>query len=97
MDSVVTARVKTYLTTRLHRDAYECGTILRVMRSLAQVGGFDVDGRFARAGLAAGPDARIAAGIVNRAVCGSSGSATSEYAMKTVLDRWVERNTPTGM
>ena len=97
MDSLVTARVKTYLMTRLHRDASECGAILRVMRSVAQAGGYDVDRRFARAGLAAGPDARIAAGIVNRALSGSSGSATSEYAIKTVLDRWVTQNPSAGM
>ena len=96
MDSVVAARVRTYLEKKLHRDVYECGTILRVMRSVAQVGGFDVDRRFAGAGLAAGPDARIAADIVGRAMCGSSGAATSEWAIKTTLDRWVERNPTAG-
>jgi len=97
MDSLIEARVKRYLRNVLHRDAYECGAIFFNIRQLARHGGYAVDERFARSGLAAGPEARIAASIVDHALGGGGGSASSRYQIRTQINRWVERTPPMGM
>lgn len=93
MNSIVEERVKGYLRTRLHYDPYACGAILFNMRQAARVAGFGVDERFSRAGLSAGPEARVASGIVGQALGGGKGDAVSAHVMGQVLARWL-RTTP---
>lgn len=93
MNSLVEARVRTFLRNRLYRDAYECGAIMFNIRNCARVAGHDTDRRFAQAGLATGPDSRVASAIVDEATGGGGGNAVSHYEMKAQIDRWV-RNTP---
>lgn len=95
MHAPVDARVERFLTNRLQFKWSDTGTIIERMRSLARVGGFDLDSHFASAGLAAGPEARVAAGIVNYAL-GGGGSAVSEYEMKQWASRWVRTLRPKG-
>ena len=96
MNAIVEARVRTFLQTRLYYDPYDCGAIVFNMRQAARVSGHDLDPRFARAGLGAGPDARIASGIVNHAM-GGGGDTTSEDVMKNTIDRWLQTSSPMGM
>jgi hypothetical protein len=96
MDSIVEAKVKSYLRNRLYCNPYDCGAILNKIRSLARVGGHDLNSRFAHAGLGAGPEARIAASIVDRAM-GGGGAATTEHAIRIAIDRWIRTSPPMGM
>ena len=89
MNSIVEEKVKQYLINELKRPSTECGTIVFRMRSAARTAGFSLNACFGQAGLAAGPDARVASGIVNRALGGGGGGVVSEGIMKNVLDRWV--------
>ena len=73
----------------LKRPTTECGAIVFRMRSAAKTAGFALNAYFGRAGLSAGPDARVASGIVNRALGGGAGDVVSEGVMTHVLDRWV--------
>jgi hypothetical protein len=97
MNSLVEARVRTFLTTRLHRDAYEGGAIMFNIRKLSRVAGHDTDRRFAQAGLATGPDARVASAIVDQATGGGGGGAVSHYEMNQTIDRWVQKTPPMGL
>ncbi len=93
MNSIVEEKVKLFLVNRLMRPVTECGAILFNMRSLARTAGYGLNDCFGRAGLAAGPEARVASGIVNHALGGGGGGVVSEHIMRQVLDRWV-RVTP---
>ena len=97
MNSLVQARVREYLQTRLKCDPFNCGAILFNMRHAARVAGFELDPRFAHAGLSAGPDARVASGIVDRALGGGGGGVVSDHIMRSTLDRWVETTPGMGM
>jgi len=89
MDSVVEERIVSFLQDKFHYRPEQCGAIVPRMRGLARVAGFGLDARFGTAGLAAGPDARVAAGVANRALGGSSGGVVSDDIMKSTLDRWL--------
>jgi len=95
MHAPIDARIERFLTNRLNFKWSDTGTIMERMRTLARAGGFDLDERFASAGLGAGPEARMAAGIVQYAI-GGSGSAVSEYEMKRWASRWVRTLRPKG-
>jgi hypothetical protein len=95
MDSIVEAKVKDYLRNGLHCDAYDCGAIVAKMRSLARMAGHHLGAKFAHAGLGAGPEARIAASIVDRAL-GGGGSATAEHAIRHMIEKWTRSSPPTG-
>lgn len=95
MNSITEAKVKMYLRNELRYDPYNCGTIVESMQSLARAGGFVLDARFGTAALAAGPEARVASGIVQLAM-GEGGSATSKYAIRTEIDRWLRTNPARG-
>jgi hypothetical protein len=97
MDSIVIARVKRYLQERLTCDPYECGAVVFNIRQLARMAGHDLNERFSRAGLGAGPEARIASEIVDRALGGGGGSASSEHHMKLMTQNWVRTTPPMGM
>ena len=73
MNSIVEARVRGYLQYGLQYDPYDCGTIIRNMVDLARAAGHELDDRFAFAGLGAGPENRVASGIVNLALGGGAG------------------------
>lgn len=91
MNSLVEARIGDYLINRLHCNYYDCGTILECMRSLARVSGFTLDEPYRFAGLGAGPEARIASGIVDLALMGG-GAETSEYAIRSQIRDWLIKN-----
>ena len=95
MDSIVEAKVKSYLRNELHCDPNNCGAIVTKMRSLAQMAGHDLNAKFGSAGLGAGPEARVAASIVSRAL-GKSGSATAEKDIRIAIERWVRSSPPMG-
>ena len=96
MDSLVEARVRTFLTTRLHRADTECGAVMFNIRKLARVAGYTTDRRFAQAGLATGPDARVASAIVDAATGGGGGNSVSHYEMNQQIDEWVRKTPPMG-
>ncbi|MBI4719358.1 MAG: hypothetical protein HY763_16305 [Planctomycetes bacterium] len=97
MDSIVEARVARYLRNELQLKAHDTGAVLFRMRTLARVSGHDLDADFASTGLASGPEARIAAGIVDSALGGGRGSATPVHAVRQTLARWVRTTRPMGM
>ena len=88
MNSIVEGRVETFLNSSLHYDPQDCGTIVGAMRALARVVGHDLDERFAHASLGAGPEGRMAAGILGRALH-EGGCETSDDAIKATIDRWL--------
>lgn len=96
MDSLVEARVRSYLRHRLHCKAHDTGAVLYRMRTLARVAGYELSYRFARAGLASGPEGRVAACIVDHALGGGGGSATPEWAIKQTVARWIRTTRPMG-
>ncbi len=96
MDSTAMARIKRYLIERLKCEHQNLGAIVFNMRQLARMGGHELDGRFSRAGLGAGAEARIAAEIVDRAMGGGGGSCSTENDMKLATDRWVRETPPMG-
>ena len=97
MDSIVEAKVRLYLRQRLQCDPYDCGAVVFHVRQLARVSGHALDNRFARAGLGAGPEARIASELVDRAMGGGGGAATSEHHMRLMTDHWIRVSPPMGM
>ena len=88
MNALVETKVRDYLKQTMHYDPYQAGTITYVVRQLAQVVGHGVDERFARVGLGAGPEARVAAAIVDRAL-GGGGCETSMYTIRQHTDHWL--------
>ncbi len=96
MDSTAVARIKRYLVDKLRCEYYDLGAILFNMRQLARMSGYELDERFSRAGLGAGPEARIAAEIVDRSLGGGGGSCSTESELKLMTDRWVRTTRPMG-
>ncbi|MHC4063350.1 MAG: hypothetical protein ACYSUQ_07370 [Planctomycetota bacterium] len=96
MNSIEEAKVRAYLQYELHYDPYECGTIIYCIRSLARMAGHDLDHRFAHTGLGAGPEARVASGILDLAL-GGGGCETAMYTIRTEIDRWLRTTGPKGM
>jgi len=95
MDSVVEAKVKVFLQNWLHYKPHDCGTIVECIRSLARVAGYDLDEEFGDAGLAAGPEAEVASGIVARAL-GSGGAAVTDHQIRNEINGWLRRNPSMG-
>lgn len=95
MNSVVEAKIKDFLILNLKYKANQVGPILDKIDAVAAMSGYDVDERFAAAGLGAGPEARIASRIVDVSLLGG-GSETPEYAMKKEIDDWIKRSKPKG-
>ena len=90
MNAITEAKVKDYLISHWHYNPYDCGTILECMTSLARTGGGELADEFAFAGLGAGPEARVASSIVDRALLGG-GCQTSEYEIRAQINEWVRR------
>jgi len=93
--SLVEARIIDYLRDGMRCDPYDCGTVLEEIRHLARVGGYTLGPRFAQSGLGSGPEARVAASIVARAL-GMSGTETTEYTLRTHVDSWLRRRPQKG-
>ncbi len=91
MNSILEAKVKSYLISHWHYNPYDCGTIVEQMNALAIAGGNALDDPFAFVGLAAGCEARIASAIVDRALLGG-GAGTSEYEIRAQVNEWLRRN-----
>jgi len=96
MNSIVETRIRDFLRYDLHCKPYDCGTIVECIAHLAQAAGYDLDESFAHAGLGAGPEARVASAIVDRAL-GGGGCETSEYAMRTEISRWIRSHPRKGL
>ncbi len=91
MNSIVEAQVKAYCRHGLGYNPYQCNTILECVRHLAQSAGYDLDERFARAGLGSGPEGRVASAIVDRAMGGSSPD-TPEHTIRQHTYQWLGMN-----
>lgn len=96
MNALVEAKVRDYLRTVMHYNPHQAGTIVYVMRQLARATGYEIDERFARASLGAGPEGRIASAIVDRAL-GGGGCETSMYTIRVHTDTWLRRTGLKGM
>ena len=95
MYMLVEAKIRRFLLDRLHVKHMECGAILFNVRNLSRVSGFPLNLSFGESGLAAGPESRVAAMLVNRAHL-RTGDATSEYVVRGKLDQWVRETPPMG-
>jgi hypothetical protein len=96
MNAIVETKVRDYLRAVLHYSPIQAGTVVYVIRQLARASGYEVDERFARAGLAAGPEARVASAIVDRAL-GGGGCETSMYTIRLHTDAWLRTTSLKGM
>jgi hypothetical protein len=96
MNSIDEARVRGYLYYRLNYDPYQVGAIVYNMTELARAAGHELDHRFADAGLGAGPECRVASGIINLAL-GGGGCETSMYAIRQEINKWLLTTPPKGM
>jgi hypothetical protein len=91
MDSLAEAKVKDMLQHWLHYGPYDCGTVVEQMTAVARTAGFDLDARFAGAGLGAGPEAQVASRILARALL-EGGDETSDYAMRKEIEKWLREH-----
>jgi hypothetical protein len=96
MNALAEAKIRDYLREMLHYDPYQAGTIVYRMRELARAAGHELDERFARANLGAGPEARVACTIVALAL-GAGGGESSMYAVRKQIDEWLRRTPAKGM
>ena len=95
MNLLVESRIRRFLLDRLHVKHMDCGAIMFNVRNLCRVSGFPMDESFGGAGLATGPESRVASMLVNRAHL-RTGDATSEYVVKGKLAEWVRKTPPMG-
>ncbi len=96
MNSIDEAKVRGFLQYDLHYDQFQTGTVMYNMTALARAAGHEIDHRFASAGLGAGPECRVASGIISLAL-GGGGCETSMYAIRTEIGRWLETTSAKGM
>lgn len=96
MDSLIEAKVNKYLQKRLNYQPHECGAVLNRMRTLARTAGFELNHRFASAGLAVGPNGRCASNIVSQALLDGCGDAVTEYEIRNKIDEWIRTTGPMG-
>jgi hypothetical protein len=96
MNAIVETKVRDHLRQVMRYSPHQAGTIVYVMRGLARVAGHELDERFARASLAAGPEARVASAIVDRAL-GGGGCETSMYAIRVHTEAWLRTTGLKGM
>jgi len=90
MEPLVEEYVRMFLRTVFHLEPSQIKAVLERMTSAARVGGFDLDERFAEAGLSAGPEARVAAGIVAQSLVGvGGGGPVDEAEMHDTISRWL--------
>ena len=91
MDSIAEGKLSDLLRNWLHYNPYDCGTILEQMTAVARSAGFDLDTRFAEAGLGAGPEAHIASRLLARALL-AGGDEVSEYAIRKEISKWLREH-----
>jgi len=90
MEPLAEEYVRMFLRTQFHLDLSQVNVVLTRMASAARVGGYDLDDRFATAGLGAGPEARVAAAIVGRSLVGvGGGDAIDKAEIRDTLARWL--------
>jgi len=96
MNCVVDSKISAWLNHAMHVEPHHMNTVLHCMRKQAQMAGYWLDERFARAGLGAGPEARVASRIVNYALFGG-GTETAEYFVRKEIGDWIRNNAPISM
>lgn len=96
MDSLLEAKIREYLINSMKLNPYHAGTVVTHMRGLARMAGHELNDRFRTAGLGAGPEARVAASIVDRALLGS-GAETPDYTVRMHVDDWIRSNPIKGL
>lgn len=96
MNFIVETKVRDYLRRQMHFNPIQAGTVTYVIRQHARASGYEVDERFAEAGLGAGPEARVGAAIVDRAL-GRGGCETSMYTIRLHTERWLRTTSLKGM
>lgn len=89
MDAHLEQKVWHYLRERLGFSPLECDTVQHHIKNVARAGGYDVDHRFAEAGLGSGPEARVASGIVKYA-SGEGGIPLCDHEMKRTVAYWLQ-------
>lgn len=90
MEPLAEEYVRMFLRATFHLDLPQVKVVLTRLTSAAQVGGFDLDERFAGAGLGAGPEARVAAAIVGHSQVGlGGGGAVDKAEMRDTISRWL--------
>jgi hypothetical protein len=90
MEPLVEEYVRMFLRTVFYLDPHQAKVVLECMTSAARVGGYDLDDRFADAGLGAGPEARVAAAIVARSLVGvGGGDPVDDAEMHETISRWL--------
>jgi hypothetical protein len=92
VNSQIEAQVRMLLQTELDCTPSDSNVIVDLMRMQARKSGYELDARFAHAGLGAGPEARIASRIVNRAMFGG-GDETAEYSIEAAVRDWLRMGT----
>jgi hypothetical protein len=93
MNSIVEAKVKSFLQHWYHYTPLQSGTITYYIRDLARISGHDLDERFASAGLGAGPERSVAASLVDKAI-GGGGCSTADYEIRAHCEKWLRETPP---
>src|SRR5262245_61996197 len=88
MNSIVESKLTSYLINKLDVKHHQAQRLVTHVENQARIAGFELDERFARAGMAAGPECRVASGILDRAL-GGGGAETSEYSMRSQVRDWL--------
>jgi len=91
MNAIVEGKVKGFLQNWLHYNPTQCNTITRCIRDLARPAGYDLDDRFAGAGLGAGPEPCIASTLVEKAI-GRGGCSISDYEIRMHCEKWLRES-----
>jgi len=94
MNSLTEAKIRDFLRNWLHYEPVKLNAILACMRNLARVAGHELDERFAKCALGAGPECAVASSIVDKALLGG-GTSTSEYEIRTHCEKWIRETPPT--
>ncbi|HEY3244581.1 MAG TPA: hypothetical protein VGM03_14655 [Phycisphaerae bacterium] len=90
MNSIVEAKVDDFLKSQFRLRPYQRQAVIAQINELGRMAGYDLDERFAGAGMGAGPEARVASRIVARAL-GEEGSETPDYEILQEIRGWIRR------
>jgi hypothetical protein len=93
LESNVEPKIAQYLRWHLRYRPEQVGNVIYFMRQFARAVGYNIDGRFAFAGLGSGPEAKMSSEIAGRAI-GSGAYSTGEGAMRRWINQLLEQHAP---
>ena len=96
MNAIVEGEVASFLVNTMHLRHYDVGTVIECMREVAGAAGYDLDDRFAEAGLGGGPEARVASRIVHFGL-GLGGTETPEDSIRAQIQAWIRSRPQKGL